>query len=764
QGVGIYNPISNQFKALFFLAFSDHMRHELKSQINKIQALNNGEMIVATNGSGLIVRSVNQEIGAQIPLKKNNEPDAVSYNVVDISVAKDNTVYLLVEGVGLCVYDQKLKRIYVKENISGTTNCMEIVDNHHLLIGTGKGMMRINTISKKMEMLSGNTAPPLNAELITTMHLDKQQQLWLGTNADGLKIKPDINDNKFLRPLSSAIQNQLILTIYEDEAGRKWIGTSKEGVIILDAKSAKFKTISSNPLVKTSLVSNFVSAFYEDPSGKLWIGTDAGGISIWNRNQNTFKNLKFDPQNPYSLSSNAISAIKKDRLGDVWVATYGGGINKANGEKTGFKRYRCINKFTGFENENVWQLLEGNDGTFWATTFSHGTLYFLNRQKDQFEVFDKNFRENLLAIKEDLNHDLWGGNASSLIKINRKEKRYEYFDIGKPVRVIFEDRFGNFWLGSEGGGLILFDRKKRKIIKRFSTLDGLSNNSVISILETNGVLWLSTFSGLSKFDIKRQTFLNYYQDDGLQSNQFLDNASLKLKSGELVLGGIKGFSIFHPDSNKATTVAAPIVITSIRINNMAISPDHATVTGLNDGLIEKIEIPYNEALAIDFAALEYSAPGKINYAYFMEGWDRGWNAAGKMRTATYTKLGDGNYRLRIRSTNTDGIWVTTEKILFITILPPWYRSWWAYSLYFLLALLTGYLFIRYQRHQSFLRYQVELANVRVNQERELNENKLTFFTNISHEFRTPLTLIINPIKEFLNSKNSHVDPKELIIV
>ncbi|RZK40052.1 MAG: hybrid sensor histidine kinase/response regulator [Pedobacter sp.] len=764
QGVGIYSPISNRFEGLFFLTFSDHMRHELKSQINKIQVLRNGEMIVATNGSGLVVRAIDQKIGAQIPFKKIKGPDAVNYNVIDISIAKDNTVYLLVEGVGLCVYDQKSKQISVKENLSETTKCMKIVDNDNLLISSGKGLMRLNIISHKREMISGNSAPPINAALISTMHLDKQQQLWLGTNAEGLKIRPDINRNKFLRPLSGAIQNQLILAIYEDEAGRKWIGTSKDGVIILDAKSAKFKTISSNPLLKTSLVSNFVSSFYEDSSGKLWIGTDAGGISIWNRSQNVFENIKFDPQNTRSLSSNAISAIKEDHFGDIWVATYGGGINKAHDDKKGFKRYRCYNKFTDFENENVWQLLEGHDGTLWATTFSHGTLYFLNREKDQFEVFDKNFMENLLAIKEDLNYTLWGGNASSLIKIDRKTKKHEYFDIGKPVRVIFEDHLGNFWLGSEGGGLVLFDRKKRKIVKRFSTLDGLSNNSVISILETNGVLWLSTFSGLSKFDIKKQTFLNYYQDDGLQSNQFLDNASLKLKSGELVLGGVKGFSIFHPDSSKLTSVAAPIVLTGIRINNMAISPDHAAVTGLNDGLIEKIEIPYNEALAIDFAALEYSTPGKIDYAYFMEGWDRGWNAAGKMRTATYTKLGDGNYRLRIRSTNTDGVWETTEKILFITILPPWYRSWWAYSLYFFIALLVGYLFVRYQRHQSFLKYQVELANLRVNQERELNENKLTFFTNISHEFRTPLTLIINPIKEFLNSKDSHVDPKELIIV
>lgn len=764
QGIGVYNPLKNHFTAAYFKRHSDRARLAITSQINEIIATGSGEMIVATNGLGLIVKPAAQNEGIQIMLKLKDGMSTANYNVLDIKIAANKTIYLLIEGVGLCVYKQKAKQVEVLETLSVITQCMEIEDSQNLLISSSKGIIRLNILSHQQQALGENFVIPSNAEIISTMHLDKRKQLWLGTNADGLKVKTQVTGGKYLRPLSGAIQNQLILTIYEDEVGRKWIGTSKEGVIILDSKSAKFKTISSNPQLKTSLVSNFVSAFYEEKNGKLWIGTDAGGISIWNRTQNTFDNLKSVPQDRSSLSSNAISAIKEDHQGNIWVATYGGGINKAMGDTRSFKHYQCINQFTGKENENVWQLLEGHNKVLWATTFSHGTLYFLNRKKDRFEVFDQNLNENLLSLKEDRNYNLWGGNASALIKIDSSKKKHEYYDIGKPVRVIFEDRFGNFWIGSEGGGLLLFDRKKKKIVKRFSTSDGLSNNSVIGIVETDGSLWLSTFSGLSKFNIKRQTFLNFYQDDGLQSNQFLDNSSLKLRSGELVFGGLRGFSIFHPDSNKVTAAAAPIVITAIRINNNLTPPGDAIVTGMNNGEVEKLEIPYNEGLAVDFAALEYSAPGKISYAYFMEGWDRGWNIAGKLRTATYTKLADGDYRLRIKSTNADGAWSTTEKVILITILPPWYRSWWAFSFYVILAVVIGYLFLRYQKHQSFLRYQVELANLRVEQEKELSENKLTFFTNISHEFRTPLTLIINPIKEFLNSKDSYVDPKELIIV
>ncbi|KQR70188.1 two-component regulator propeller domain-containing protein [Pedobacter sp. Leaf176] len=764
QGIGIYSLLSNRFSPAYFIRSADKARVELKSQINKIRTAKNGEMIIATNGAGLIVKPAKSPDALQVPLKNNKGQIIYGYNAIDVRITLNNKIYLLIEGVGLCVYDQKSRIINLVHKIDQLTQCLEVEDAHNLLISTNNGVMRYNAVSRKLAPVTGNLTPLLDAEIISAMYLDKQRQLWLGTNADGLKVKNKIDIDRYQRPLKGAIQNQLILSIYEDESGRKWIGTSKEGVIVIDAKRAKFKTISGNPLQKGGLISNYVSAFFEDRSHRLWIGTDAGGISIWNRKQNVFTNLVSDPQDAASLSSNAIMSIKEDYLGNIWIATYGGGINKVVGNGTKFKRYKCINQFTGNENGKVWQLLEGYDKTLWASTFSHGILYFFNREKDRFEVFDKSLEENLLSLKEDSYHELWGGNAAHLIKIDRSRKNHGYYEIGKPVRVIFEDSFGNLWLGSEGGGLLLFDRNTKKIVRQYSTSDGLSNNSVIAIIESDGCLWLSTFSGLSKFDIKKRTFTNFYQEDGLQSNQFLDNASLKLSSGELVFGGLKGFSILGPDSNKVVAANAPIAITGIRINNVEVSPVNSVVSDISSGEITQLEIPYNEALAVDFAALEYSAPGKISYAYYMEGWDKGWNEVGKVRTANYTKLADGSYRLRIKSTNADGVWSKAEKTMLITILPPWYRSWWAYSGYFILFVFIGYVFLRYQRRQSFLKYQIELADLRVEKEKELSENKLTFFTNISHEFRTPLTLIINPIKEFLNSKDSYVDPKELIIV
>lgn len=764
QGIALLSPFSDKFKPAYYKRRSDGIREEIKFQINKIRTAPNGDIIVGTNGGGLIVKSPGLEDAVQLPIKNSSGDMTVDYNVVDIKMTGNQLIYMFVERIGLCLYDFKKKEIRGLDNTIPFASCIAPQADGVIWISTPQGLLRYDSRTHTTTKIKQEQNPS-NAGLIISMHLDKDKNLWMGTNADGLKILNSTTGRFISRPLDGTSQGQSVTAILEDELGRKWIGTSKNGIILVDSRNSKFKTIAHNPLNRSTLVNNFVSAFYEHPDGTLWIGTDAGGLSVWNRTQNIFTNFIAKAGDPASLSNNSISAIKQDHYSNIWIATYGGGINKVNPDKRSFKTYKCINEYTGYENGNVWQLLEGNDHTLWATTFSHGTLYYLNREKDRFEVFDRNLQENLLALKEDRSHNLWGGNAAALIRIDRQRKKHEYVNIGKPVRVICEDRHGNFWLGTEGGGLILFDRKTMRVKQRFSTSDGLCNNSVLSIVEDGDNLWLSTFSGLSKFDIKRKTFLNFFQDDGLQSNQFLDNASLRLRSGELVFGGLKGFNIFHPDSLRYNGITPTILITGIRINNMPVTGDDVYVTKTLNDQIQSLEIPFNEAaLNVDFAALEYSVPGKINYSYYMEGWDKGWNYSNKVRTAAYTNLGDGTYRLHIRSTDTDGRWTANEKIIFIKVLPPWYRSWWAYLVYITFALAGVYTFVSYQKRQSYLRYQIELANLRVKQEQELSENKLTFFTNISHEFRTPLTLIINPIKEFLNSRNSYVDPKELIIV
>ncbi len=337
--------------------------------------------------------------------------------------------------------------------------------------------------------------------------------------------------------------------------------------------------------------------------------------------------------------------------------------------------------------------------------------------------------------------------------------------------------------------MILFDRVKGKILLRLSNVEGLCNNAVLNILEDNrGNLWLSTFNGLSKFNPVDKTFKNYYQNDGLQSNQFLYNAALKLQSGEFVFGGIKGFNIFYSDSILSRNNMPPVLLTGLRINNIPVTSDNKYVTKISNNNIQSLKLPFTEAvLSFDFAALEYSAPGKISYAYYLEGWDKGWNYSGNLRTANYTHLREGNYVLRIKSTNAEGMWNSKEAVLNITVLPPWYRSWWAYTFYLIAAGAVIYFYLRYRGRQAKLEYEVAITKLNADKERaelekerlerekaqaeyekekaehemervinerdrEINEKKLSFFSDVSQERvydKYPSPNILYQIKHFI---------------
>ena len=395
-----------------------------------------------------------------------------------------------------------------------------------------------------------------------------------------------------------------------------------------------------------------------------------------------------------------------------------------------------------------------SDGDIWASATNEGSLYLFDRIKNTFVLFNNSI-DNLQCLIETSDGKFWGGNYTSLFAIDKRTKKFRKIPIGNSIRCIHEDKDKNLWLGTQEGGLLLFDRKTNKF-KRLTTDDGLPSNTILRILEDKvGNLWMSTYNGICRFDKKNRTFRNFSVNDGLQSNQFSFNASLKLSTGEFLFGGINGFNSFFPEDIKEFNQKYNLLLTDFYINNQSIEESkNELISKWDSGKIKEVNLPYDQTtLSIDFVALDYNNADKINYAYYLEGWDDQWNYVGQTRKANYARLTEGTYVFKVKTTNFRGGWNKEEGLVTIIVSPPWYRSWWAYAFYLLAGVGIIYGYIRYNKNKEKLKFKVKIAELERAKEKEIAEKQSSMFTYISHEFRTPLSLIINPLKKAIKTGN-----------
>ncbi|WP_316830110.1 two-component regulator propeller domain-containing protein [Pedobacter aquatilis] len=754
KGISYYNYADTKLHKLFY---NDNGKQlAVSAPVNAIAVSRQSSVFIATDDGGIYELENNKEIAEKIQFKKNK-----NYTVKALCIDDKDVLWLFIKDFGLCKYDIGHKEIkLVKQDIKNVTSIISGINNQ-LWIGTEQGLY---LFGKNNNSLTKPAQYP-DKDNIMSLMLDKQQKLWISTDGSGIVLF-DTRAGKINR-LSAGkdkglLSSNSVAQVYEDKESRKWIATLRGGINIIDQQSTQFQSIRKDALKSNSLVNNFVLSFSEDEFQNIWIGTDGGGLSLWNRKKNSFTNY-VKTSNPGALKSNFITSILNDNENNTWVSSFSGGIDRFDKQSQKFIHYTCHNPVKGVDEVNIWKLYQDRNNNIWAGTTRGGALYRYNKLADKFELFDNSLKD-IHSIFQDAEGNLWVGNYTDLIKVDLLNKKHEYIKINLAIRAINEDSKGQLWIGTEGGGLIRLNAKT-KAIKRYVQSDGLPSNSVLNILiDSKDNLWCSTYNGLSKFDIKEQKFKNYYTSDGLQSNQFNYNAALKLKDGAFLFGGINGFNLFYPDSIKENNRVPKIVLTDFRINNVPLDED-SSYKNTSIVNLKKIEIPYNAAvISVDYAAIEFSFQEQISYAYYLEGWDRNWNYVNKLNTAYYSRLNEGEYKLHIKSTDTEGAWSNNEKIIIIKILPPWYRTWWAYGIYLILFSGVSYLFQTYRNRQRNLKHEIEITNLKMEREKDLNEKKLNFFTNISHELRTPLTLIVNPIKDILNNKESGQEKNDLNVV
>jgi signal transduction histidine kinase/ligand-binding sensor domain-containing protein/DNA-binding response OmpR family regulator len=619
------------------------------------------------------------------------------------------------------------------------------VDGDNLWIGTNEGLEILNANTRQITNLrfDHRNIHSLNAQEVKSIYIDKNGIYWLGMIGGGVN-KHDDNLNLFNIVQSNVFDKQglnapIVTSFAEYKEGKIYVGTDGGGLSLFDRKTRLFEHIniqSKRQSVDKRLV---VLALEMTKKKKLFIGTFADGLFMLDPASGSYTQLMAG-NNSQDISSNNIFTIKEDSKGSIWVGTNGEGIDVLTAEGKILKRYTPDPRFPGDVklpiNGFIRDIEEDKDGNMWIATHGGGIAVF-HPVSQTFTVYN--------TTNSKLPND--------------------------KIVSLLEDRHGNIWAATYGSGVAVFNRSANDFIT-FSETDGLKNNTCYKVLEDqDGLIWVTTNRGISSIDINTKRINNYNGRNGIQTNNFAHDAGLRLSNGELFFGGQDGFNYFNPAYLKRNNNIPSLLITDLRIANQPVTPSKNGPIKENISVAKEINLDYKQNFSISYVGLNYTCPEQNQYAYKLDGFDRDWNYVGNTTTASYTNLDPGEYVFRVKASNNDGVWNEQGTSIKIYVHPPFWRTTYAYLLYALL-LSAG---IFYSRHRSIQRFKrkfaLEQERMHAQQERkeaervhELDRMKLKFLTNLSHDFRTPISLILGPVDQLLSHQKDHKSLDQLRMV
>ncbi len=669
---------------------------------NTIRAIyedRDGVLWVGTEGGGLNKFSQEIEIFTRYQTDSKN-PYSLSNNTVRAIHQDQEGVLWVGTDDGLNRFDsQKEEFSHYKTNpddpYSLSSNAIEVIyqdQSGMLWIGTlGGGLNKLERATGRFIRYRTNyNSYSLSNNYVRVIYQDREGALWVGTDA-GLN-QFDRKNERFVRYYhdvtdSHSLSNDNIRSIYEDESGVLWIGTSGGGINKFDRATERFAHYKADFF--SGLSSNFVRAFYQDPDDEnvLWIGSTGGGLDRFDREKGGITTYKPNVHTIYSISDDTINSICADQTGDLWIGTENG-LNRFDRSTGYFTSYQHDPDDPHSLSDNtVLTVYQDREGVLWVGT-RHGGLNRFDPVTEQFTHYQHDPRNpfslssnTVKVIYQDWSDALWIGTwDGGLNRFDQATERFVHYYSNPEnpaglsddtILSIHEDQAGIFWLGTHSGGLNKFNRETG-IFTHYREQDGLPNDVVYGILEDErGYLWLSTNKGLSRFDPQTERFINYDVSDGLQSNEFNEGAYYKSPtSGEMFFGGINGFNAFYPASIKSNPYVPPVVLTSLTQGG-----EDVVAQALESVPKVTFRWPHN-FFEFEFAALSYRQPEKNQYAYKLEGFEDDWIYAGTRRFGRYTNLPGKTYTLRIKASNSDGVWNEEGAAIEIRVVPPFWATWW----------------------------------------------------------------------------------------
>lgn len=751
-----------------------------------------------------------------IALATNSKSD-----IIISSICEDSRHQLWVwSSVGLFMLSEPKRGQYFSRLVPlpdsvaglGGTNSRIITQdrNGNYWLGSSAGLTRMTMINNKPVLKTFKKSPDdkhsLSDNYITSIFQDSKGRLWIGTLHGGINLYDSLTD-KFIRysfrdaaflPVNNNIRvitenndgkiligtlgglcildpetkswslcrhspddnhslsNNSIYSVYPTKDNIIWIGTYWGGVNYSSPYNSAFHIYRTNKV--SDVNNNIISVVKEDVAHNLWIGTEGGGLNYLNIRTGTVTAYVNKPNDPGSIASDLIKVVYIDKENTVWIGTHGGGLNKFEGSR--FSHYLYGKNDPATLNSEIISLYEDDNERLWTGT--QNGLLILDKNNDLLPIQNKITsaigRNTVKSIYETSGKKMLLGTSQGLFITDDSDNVLAHLDKrtglpGNDINCIYEDEHKNIWLGFYNGGiccLYLNGHTIRKVLA-FDEKDGLSNNNVMSIQsDDEHNLWFSTGNGLSKFDPVNKSFSNYFVKDGIAGNTFNINASCKTYEGELLFGGYNGITRFFPQDIIRNNHPPRTIFTGLDLFNRQVS-----ING-KDGILKKnidlqptLVFHANQNIfTVDFATLNYIMPEKNRYAYKLDGFNKDWTYT-NTPSATYMNLPPGTYTLQVKGTNNDQIWGEPVSIK-IKVLPHFWETAWAYLIYMLAFSTLLFFIIRFFFLRSLLK-----------RDQELTALKLNFFTNISHEIRTHLSLINGPVEQLLSTTNDEFNAHQL---
>lgn len=706
--------------------------------------------------------------GALKHLPSSNEEIKVeahrSNKVKHIEILDSNRI-LVVLTYNTIIIDNELNIISNLSQPESVIATIKLAENTFLL-GSSKGsIMTLEIEGTLLKISQKKMVSPGFA--ILSLEKNLGDELWIGPENNGLYIYT--NHLEFIRhiPYSATKPNSLsgdsIWAMLCTKEGTMWIAPYKSGLNFYDKDFYKFQHIKPDPFNPKSLSNKLVNCFVEDTKGNLWIGTDGGGLDYWNRTLNSFDNYSLKNN---TLNSNVVLSILKTNKNELWIGTWTHGIAVFN---TVTKKYKTLTAENSFLKSNIIiDLLKDRKGRIWVLNYFVGVQVYDPITDTYQDIVLKSEVDNtdvnsLYHILEDHQGNMWIGTLNSgLFKLTETNNKWSltHYHTGnslsnKFVNSIIQDSENTIWVGTQGG--LNKYIPETDSFEAITTLDGLKNDAIKSIIDDKDKhLWLSTEGGITRYNTITGETIDYNIGDGLQSKEFIASSSITTSKGEFAFGGINGFNIFTANDVEKRTDTPTLFISGLKLFNQPVLPnDEFGVLKKDISQVDSLVFKHNQSVInIDFKALTFKQPENVNYAFYLEGFEKDWNFVGNKPSATYTNLNPGNYTLKIKSTNSDGVWVDNEKKLFITVTPPYWQTWWFITLLVVLAFFLIYL-AYHLKLSAIKKYQrkLELRVAQRTKELQQQKNKLVetakelaskneeiqrFTFAVSHDLKSPL--------------------------